>query len=617
MNEDILVRNLKAMEKWYPEFAEGLRAGKYKKDKLEVIKEISEDGELIFRIKQEERYLYLNGVRNAKKPLELMMSRLGDVHKYAPVFLLGIGSGLYFKKIIADTDSSVAVVIYEPSMNIFMEMLSQVDLKKEIEDRPVIFIVNGYNESVFKSVLDRVVSYENVEFLKVEIHPNYQELFAEDIVEKTKRIRKRTDDIIMNENSGSLFSAYLVRNQMLNMRYVCDGYHTKSLVETVPYQGPAILVAAGPSLNKNIKELKAAKNKAFILAVDTALKPLIRAGIYPDAFCTIDPKKPLDLVQMDEIKDIPIIAPVTSNADIIEQQRGKKIFYYDGYMLAQHAYLSAGKLLPEVSTGGSVACSGFSLLYKMGFDTIILVGQDLAYTDNKSHADGTFKDEMPVENTKRMMRVKGNYEDTVPTLANLKIYLAWFEEYIEGIKKRRNVRVINATEGGAFIKGTELMLLRDAIKETCGTEEIDFRACVESIKPAFTEEQRKRVVDFLHSVPQKFEDIRLDAVKLYNIYHKINRMCNSGNLNKSDYRRDLKKVKKITKKCESHQLYQLVASTMSVGESIVKGESLYELDTIEEEGKAISKQGMQFANLIQQCSKILKEFAEEILLDIQ
>ncbi len=76
-------------------------------------------------------------------------------------------------------------------------------------------------------------------------------------------------------------------------------------------------------------------------------------------------------------------------------------------------------------------------------------------------------------------------------------------------------------------------------------------------------------------------------------------------------------MKKITKKCESHQLYQLVASTMSVGESIVKGESLYELDTIEEEGKAISKQGMQFANLIQQCSKILKEFAEEILLDIQ
>lgn len=88
-------------------------------------------------------------------------------------------------------------------------------------------------------------------------------------------------------------------------------------------------------------------------------------------------------------------------------------------------------------------------------------------------------------------------------------------------------------------------------------------------------------------------------------------------MNRADYEKLLKKVKKITKKCESNSMYQMVSSTMTVGEYIVKNESLWSLDTIEEEAKAISKQGMQYAKLLQQCTQILKEFADETLLSIQ
>ena len=65
------------------------------------------------------------------------------------------------------------------------------------------------------------------------------------------------------------------------MKYVCEGYHTKLLLKAVSNKDAAILVAAGPSLNKNIQMLKKAKNRLFILAVDTAVKPLIKAGIKP------------------------------------------------------------------------------------------------------------------------------------------------------------------------------------------------------------------------------------------------------------------------------------------------------------------------------------------------
>ena len=68
----------------------------------------------------------------------------------------------------------------------------------------------------------------------------------------------------------------------------------------IPREMPAIIVSAGPSLNENIEELKKAKNKAFIIAVDTAMKPLLRNGIIPDMYAIIDGTKPLELVAVEE-----------------------------------------------------------------------------------------------------------------------------------------------------------------------------------------------------------------------------------------------------------------------------------------------------------------------------
>ena len=99
MSKDILEKNLKAMEKWYPSFSEAIREKKYEKDELDIHVECSEDGEIIFSIDKDGRTLYLNGRRNAKEPVEIWAERIGEIHKYAPVFLLGIGSGSYLKSL--------------------------------------------------------------------------------------------------------------------------------------------------------------------------------------------------------------------------------------------------------------------------------------------------------------------------------------------------------------------------------------------------------------------------------------------------------------------------------------------------------------------------------------
>lgn len=113
---------------------------------------------------------------------------------------------------------------------------------------------------------------------------------------------------------------------MKNAKYLCTAYKTIQLYKTIPFDTTGIVVAAGPSLNKNIKELKNAKGKSFIIAVDTAIKPLLRAGIIPDMYFIVDALKPIGLVQIEGAEKIPIVTTLNAAPEILKFHIGKKFF---------------------------------------------------------------------------------------------------------------------------------------------------------------------------------------------------------------------------------------------------------------------------------------------------
>ena len=70
-----------------------------------------------------------------------------------------------------------------------------------------------------------------------------------------------------------------------------------------------------------------------------------------------------------------------------------------------------------------------------------------------------------------MKMVPGNVEEKVPTRPDFDHYRIWFEDFIARWKNMYpNFRVINATEGGAKIKGTEISTLKEAIEKECKIE---------------------------------------------------------------------------------------------------------------------------------------------------
>lgn len=611
----IYEENLKALSAKYSRMDELIEEAKEKMEpELEIIEEVSYDGEPIIKVQKEGRTCYLNGKRNTKEPAEKWVETLGKLSNNAPVFIMGLGNPSYLKELAEHTKKKITIIIYEPSFQIFLHFLEHVSIAEWMEKHMITFFVKGIkgmDEQAMRGLVGRVLTYESMPFSRRLVLPNYDVLFPDEALGFIKGIFDIANFELSQYSTQISFSTVTVKNMLDNIKYLCNGYKTIQLVEVIPRDIPGILVSAGPSLNKNIKELKRAKGKAFIIAVDTAIKPLLSEGIIPDMFAVVDGRKPLSLVQREEAKDIPLLCNLSASSVVLEYHTGMKFFYNEGYAVSDHILLKQDTDFGSVETGGSVATTAFSLLYKIGLPCIILVGQDLAYTGNKSHADGTFADVMKKEDTKNYITVEGNTEEKVPTTEILKLYLKWFGDYIAAAKKYDpNFRVINATEGGAKIEHTEIMTLHDAIEQEC-TKEVDIQACLKKLPPMLNEENRKWAEEYLDSFPDKFLEVAKSANKTRKLYKKLEQTCKRKNIDTKEYQSLLKKIEKNIKQIEKNEMHQLIDATMINARYILAREQFLYRDSLQEEGKELARQGLIYTENMAQIAILFKEYLEE------
>lgn len=609
-------KNLKTLAEYYPDMDRLIMEGEKKiVPKFEILSEIADDGEHILIIKKEGHTFYLNGKRNTEEPARIWMKTLGILQPNAPILLMGVGNHTYLRELVEQSSNRLAIIVYEPSLQIFIKFLEAVDLKRWMKKHLIIFWVEGLrgmDTKHMKNIISSVLTYEMFTYSRVFVLPNYDRIFPEKTLEFVKLCRDIASDESTQYLTQKRFVGVVVKNVLANGRFLPDGYKTTQLTSIIPQNIPGIVVAAGPSLNKNIQELKKAKGKAFIIAVDTAIKPLLNAGIIPDMFAIVDGMKPLNLIQVEGAKDIPLVLTLNAASEVAEYHRGMKFFYNEGYQFAECIFNKSGQPFGDVSCGGSVATSAFSLLYKIGLNPVILVGQDLAFTNNKSHADGTFHEVMQEEDTRYFLMVEGNCEKKVPTRPDFKLYLDWYGTYIKGCKEHdKDFRVINATEGGAKIEGTEIMTLRDAIKKEC-KREVDIQGCLKAIPSMLNEKNREWAKQYLLDMSSRFYVLSQKAESIKETYEKLNNICSKKKINQKTYLGILKTLKKQIQDIERMDTYQLAAITLNEANFILRNEQFLSEDTIQAEGKEIARKGILYMETIGKCAQMFQEYTESL-----
>lgn len=221
----------------------------------------------------------------------------------------------------------------------------------------------------------------------------------------------------------------------------------------------AIIVSAGPSLDKNYLELKNKKEDTIIIASVQTMRKLYNAGIIPDCVVISDIAPELRKKHEGiESADCPLVFSSTASVPFIAEHKGPRfIFCQRGFWPAEHLANKRGWPIMD-SYGGSVALVSLSLAIEKGFKEIVFIGQDLCYKGSNMHAKDTSAPFVSEKIERKMGKDIFGEEVSIPT--NLSMYKNSIEKVI---KEHRSIRFINATEGGLHIEGTTDMKLKDIL----------------------------------------------------------------------------------------------------------------------------------------------------------
>lgn len=407
---------------------------------------------------------------------EIEKSSLPNPLKRELIFVMGINSVEEIEKLIQTMSKESFLIIIEPNPSFFSYALNKRDLSFFRNFNVILFVDELSNLSIF---LDKLFSTNLIYYLKsmrfyfTYFYRNYEVDICTYLVRAVKETAKYKAMLFGNSIEDSLTG---FRHNMKNLPHLIhskDVSHLKNLFKDIP----AIVVAAGPSLNKNIEQLKSLTSKAVIIAVDTIAQRLCEEGIIPDFICSIERDKDT-YTYFYENKNYPseitLIAPLLLYPGILEEFKGDIIIpmreNVGEYIWLQETLGLKGN--NSISIGLSCAHVAFGFAEHIGASPIVLLGQDLAFGDSEeeSHAGGTIYDNKDFTNEVfsaiNKTHTEGYYGGTVPTTDIWINFRKWFEIEIFN----ENMVVINATEGGAKIENTLQMSLLEVAERYCSQD---------------------------------------------------------------------------------------------------------------------------------------------------
>ncbi len=434
-----------------------------------VAEKIAENGRRdVYFCCNEKRYL----LHSSYDPIAEAKRIVQDIEKDRDILYIVFGMGLGFHlfelkdKISPDT----RVVVVEHNIDVVKYALTHIDLSNLFKSGQFVLLF-GDGQQVGKMALCLpFLNFHNlVHNMKAVILPNYY-VYADKNNNALQHIAKVLLNAVISFGND-------LEDQFVGFANMC--HNTGAIMQSNSIDDirgkykniPAIIVAAGPSLDKNIRSLKNANGKALIIACDASMRACEKHGIQPDAIASIERDEPTYTFYYKGRKfpkDLVLLAPGSLWPKIYEEYVGKTVIMSRNDSGFEKIWLTAVEQFKFVGLGLSCATVAFAAAREAGCNPIILVGQDLAYTSGKKHSDLTHTDYEGANDDRDSTDVY--LEDHEGNLLKSHVVYKLFKEWYEmQILSNPGLQVIDATEGGAYIKGTTLMTLQEVIEKYCRT----------------------------------------------------------------------------------------------------------------------------------------------------
>ena len=403
-----------------------------------------------------------------RDPVSTTQKKIRDKNIVVPNLAVFLGMGLMYNVMAYKhlfNKKGMALIIIEKDPEVLAVIMESVDIEHIIADPEAYFLIDmGFEEmhTIFYKILMKGTNKFHCKALQVIEEAGAFAVDKEYYLQSLKTLTSATREVVLFFGNDPQDSLIGIEHTFLNINKIIDNPGVKDLQGA--FKGrPGIVVATGPSLDKNINLLKGLEDKAVICAADASMAPMQHHGLKPHLVTSLErveaTSRLFESIEDETFKDVffaacPVIHPKT-----YENYKGETIVTYRDF--ATFKWLDIEKGI--INTGPSAGNMAFNLLVHMGCDPIILIGQDLAYGEGEAtHAEGSTYGKVNThvrKNTPEIINIPGNYTETVQTNKTWLSFLKYYENDIYNAGRT----VINATEGGAKIHGTQLMTFKDAV----------------------------------------------------------------------------------------------------------------------------------------------------------
>ncbi|MEX0774998.1 MAG: 6-hydroxymethylpterin diphosphokinase MptE-like protein [Phycisphaeraceae bacterium] len=401
-----------------------------------------------------------------------------DLARHAGIFVLGMGLGYHVAHIAARLNNTTMLIVYEPDIAMLRAVLETVDHAGWLGLPNVVLLTGEPDRGELLSRVDRFAAMLTQGTVLVahpptrQLHPQSIQRFGELVTEVLAYCRTHVATALVN-------AARTVHNLASNLRYYAAGANTNDLHQAARGY-PAVCVGAGPSLAKNVDLLRdpALRANVVVITAQTTLKPLLDRGITPDFVTALDYHEISRRFYegLPELPTVTLIAEPKAHESILASFPGPIRVTHDGF-LSRLLGPAAPRIVP-IRSGATVAHLSFYLAQHLGCDPIILIGQDLGFSDGLYYCPGTaihdvWAPELGPFNTLEMMewqrivRHRGHLQK-LDDIHGRPIYsdeqmITYLKQFERDFAEAPQV-VIDASEGGLPKDHTMRMTLAEALQ---------------------------------------------------------------------------------------------------------------------------------------------------------
>ena len=303
--------------------------------------------------------------------------------------VLGAGLGYHVLALEARYREPV-LIIAEPDLALLQGLLCHVDLSAAIRGGRVVFLTDAAKSHVH-SQLHRLNTdmMMGLQFVQTPLASRVKAAFH-------TAIREQVQDFVA---FGRVQMVTLLKNARITVENVVHNvadYAASPGIETIENKAagyPAIVVAAGPSLSRNIDQLAAYADKAVIIAVQTVYRSLVERGIHPHFVTSLDfHETSANFFRcIDDMSRTVMVAEPKANWNVLDVFTGEKLILshkLHPILLSEHDPKHGGLV-----AGSTVAHLAFYVAQHVGCNPIMFLGQDLSFTEAMYYAPG-----MDIEN---------------------------------------------------------------------------------------------------------------------------------------------------------------------------------------------------------------------------